>query len=88
MEEYLELSSKRTRPYISVRLMDLSVAMKKIPLPLREAAFYAGVAQLTLREAGELLGVSHTRIGDRYRYAVDEILNHLNGGLHSPNLES
>jgi DNA-directed RNA polymerase specialized sigma24 family protein len=53
--------------------------MKRIPVPLREAAFYLGVAQLTLREAGELLNVPYTRLGDRYRYALDELLVRLNG---------
>lgn len=86
LDAYLELSSKRTRPYIQVRLMDISVAMKSIPLPLREAAFYAGVAQFTLREASEILNVSHTRIAERYRYAVDEIVNFLNGGTYTPSL--
>lgn len=59
--------------------MDLSVAMKKIPLTLREAAFYGLVAQMTLREAGEHLGISHTLVADRIRYAIDELLVRMNG---------
>lgn len=78
LDNYIDLQTKRTRPYIQVRLLDLQVAMNRIPVTLREAAFYLGVAQLTLREAGELLNVPYTRLGDRYRYAIDEILVRLN----------
>lgn len=79
LDAYLELSSKRTRPYIGVRLMDLSIAMKRLHPPYREAAFFGLVAQMTLREAGEYLGISHTRVADRIRFAIDELLVMMNG---------
>lgn len=80
LDNYVEFATKRHRPYIAVRLADLQRAMHQIPYPLREAAFLLGVAQMPLREAAELSNVSHTRIGDRYRYAIDELLIRLNGG--------
>jgi DNA-directed RNA polymerase specialized sigma24 family protein len=79
LDNYIELQPKRTHHYVQCRLIDIQVGMNRIPYPLREAAFYLGVAQMSGEDAEQLLGVPRRRLAERYRWAIEEMQVRLNG---------
>lgn len=81
VEDYAELYGLRHKAFIMVRLLDLMRAMKRLSPPHLEALFYIGLAGLSLRQAGEIAGVSHDTMWRRYSRATRELVRYMNGGL-------
>lgn len=79
IDNYLELRYLKHRPSIHVRLMDLEVAMRRLPRKLFEAVLVYGLLRFESRAAGEALHISHTAAMKRYRQGFDEIMFLLNG---------
>lgn len=78
--EYMELRELKWKHWILVRLADLEAAVRRLPLPEREAVVLHGLLHLPSREAGRLLGISHTTVRDRYWRGLEHLLTILNGG--------
>lgn len=79
IDNYLELRYLKHRPAIHVRLMDLEVAMRFLPIKLFEAVLVYGILRFTARDAGEVLHISHTAATKRYRQGFDLMLYTMNG---------
>lgn len=79
IDNYLELRYLKHRPSLHVRLMDLEVAMRRLPRKLFEVVLVYGLLRFDSRVAGEALHVSHTAVRKRYRQGFDQIMLTLNG---------
>lgn len=79
VEEYVELSDRRYKPWLMVRLLDLERNLPRLSRPYMEAVFLCGMAGLTTRTAGKLVGVSHTTMQTRYWRGVRQLLMKMNG---------
>jgi hypothetical protein len=79
IDNYLGLRYLKHRPSIHVRLMDLEVAIGRLPRPLFEAVLVYGLLRFTSRAAGEALALSDYAVRKRYREGVEHILYSLNG---------
>lgn len=66
-------------PQIHVRLMDLQVAMWRLPNKLFRAVLVYGILQFNDVAAGKALQISHVEVRKRYRHGIQEILYQLNG---------
>lgn len=80
IEEWGELYYKRHRPHLLIRYADLSRAQRRLSRPYREAILLCGMAGLSTRAAGKLVGVSHDTMWRRYRRGLRELTSYLNGG--------
>jgi DNA-directed RNA polymerase specialized sigma24 family protein len=80
VEEYWELRELKRKHWILVRLADLEAAVRRLPLPLREAVVLHGVCALPTRRVGEMVGVSHSTVQARYRAGMENLSTLINGG--------
>lgn len=77
---YIEVQTIRTNPNVWFRVMDLEVHMRRMPYELRLAVFLLGIAGQTTRHAGEVLGVSHQTVVNRYQTGLEWLVMSMNGG--------
>lgn len=61
-------------------LVDLSRALPRLTATERQALFLVGLAGLSVRAAGELLGVPRMTMHRRYTYALERLVTYMNGG--------
>lgn len=80
VEEYAELTFKRHKSAILVRLIDLERVLKRLSRPHYTAVLLCGMVGLTTRTAGTLVGVSKDTMHRRYQRGLREIVTYLNGG--------
>jgi DNA-directed RNA polymerase specialized sigma24 family protein len=66
VENYMEYISLKHKSFILLRLLDLQVAMRQLPMVLREAVVYVGVLNYSIEEAAEYFEVSKSTILRRY----------------------
>jgi DNA-directed RNA polymerase specialized sigma24 family protein len=79
IDNYLELRYMKHRPSLHVRLMDLEVAMRRLPRKLFEPVLVYGLLRFTERAAGEVLAISGREVRRRYRQGFEQIMLTLNG---------
>lgn len=80
--EYEELADFRgKKAFIHVRLIDVDRVLKRLPPVEAEAVFLCGIVGHNFREAGKLVGVSHTTMRRRFLRGLDYMAHLLNGGL-------
>lgn len=79
IDNYLELRFLKHRASLHVRLMDLEVAMDRLPRKLYEAVIVYGLLRFESRAAGEALHISHTAVTKRYRQGFDQLMYLMNG---------
>ena len=79
VDNYLELRYLKHRPSVHVRLMDLEVAMRRLPWALFEVVLVYGILRFTVRDTATALGISRYAVTSRYRDGFDQILYYLNG---------
>ena len=80
-EHLLELEGTRQRGLEWLaRRADLDVAMERIPDDYWEVVLLHGLIGFSSYETARILRISQTAVSKRYRYALEEITYHLNGG--------
>lgn len=82
-DEWEAWANYKDRLSILVRLMDTMQAMRVLSRPQAEAVFLIGLAQLTVREAADIAGVSHQAVWKRYQRGLDNMAHYLNGESYS-----
>lgn len=85
VEEYEELresrdTGSRGKLLMLVKLADLDRAMKFLGQKEYEAILLCGMLALTMRTAGNLLGVSAQTMSNRYNRGLSSLARYLNGG--------
>lgn len=80
VREYVELDTYRHKDFVQIRMMDVSKLMKHMPMPIRMAVFYHGVANLSLEDTGEIMGVSKQSAWKRFHNGLRWLEGALNGG--------
>ncbi len=76
---YIDLQGSRSKDFFEVRMMDLHVAMRKLPQYYRQILFYYGVAGKTSRDTGDLMGISHTTVMKHYQEGLGMLSVKING---------
>lgn len=85
VEEYEELreakdTGSRRQLLMLVKLADLDKGMKFLGRGEYEAILLCGMLSLTMRTAGNLLGVSAQTMSNRYNRGLRSLARYLNGG--------
>lgn len=85
VEEYEELregrdTGSRGKLLMLVKLADLDRAMKFLGQKEYEAILLCGMLSMTMRTAGNLLGVSAQTMSNRYNRGLSSLARYLNGG--------
>jgi len=86
IESYAEAKEQRgTQPGLPldrlVRLADLDRALQMLPLRHWEVVLLHGLLGISQDETARLLQVSQQAVAKRYRYGVEAVHFHINGGL-------
>lgn len=79
VDNYMALRHMKHRPAIHVRLMDLEVALGRLPNKLFRAVLVYGILRFNDAAAGLALHTSHVSVRKRYRQGIEEIVFQLNG---------
>lgn len=79
LDNYMVLRYMKHRPTIHVRLMDLEVAMRRLPRRQFEAVLVYGILRFAGRAAGSALHTSEREVKRRYRHGIEQMLYTLNG---------
>lgn len=80
VEEFQELN-ERPRLWVLVRLLDLKIALRRLPEPLLLAVIVCGVLGYTVRETERVLGVSKSTAQRRYIRGLELLTTTMNGGV-------
>ena len=85
VEEYEELrevkdTGSRGRLHILVKLADLDKAVRFLGRKEYEAILLCGILGITMRTAGNMLGVSAQTMSNRYNRGLSSLARYLNGG--------
>lgn len=79
VEGYEELREVIHKPWIFVRLMDITRAYAMIPSKLQEAVLLCGLHGMSTRIAAPYAKVSHTAVAKRYVQGLEAMTAILNG---------
>lgn len=79
--EYHELRELKRKHWILVRLADLEAAVRRLPLPEREAVVLYGLLHRPSTEVADLLGVTHPTVRARFWRGLERLVVLMNGGL-------
>ena len=66
VENYLELYELKRKQFIHLRLLDLQVAIKKLPLKLRQAVVLFGIYGYSVESVAKMLDVSESTVIRRH----------------------
>ena len=80
VEDYEELNGVRSKAWVQVRLMDLDLAYASLPPAEKEAVLLVGFMGLSVRTAGDLVGIDHPSVmWYRYQRGLDYLSRYMNG---------
>lgn len=79
VDNYMVLRHMKHRSSIHVRLMDLEVAMRRLPRRQFEAVLVHGILRFRQEIAAESLHLSQQAVSKRYRQGIEQMLYTLNG---------
>lgn len=65
--------------FVQVRMMDVSRCFKRLEWMERHCLYLRAVCKMTSREAGSLLGISHTHALSNYTAGKEHLLAAMNG---------
>ena len=82
VEGYEELNTWETKGWILVRLFDTGRSFNRLSKEHRQAVLLIGMLGFSTRDAGSVLGVSHTTAAKRYNQGLINMVNYLNGERH------
>ena len=71
VENYLELYELKRKKFIHLRLLDLQVAIKRLPIVLGQAVVLFGIYGNNLDTVAELLDVSESTVIRRYANGLE-----------------
>lgn len=84
VEGYAELKEAKSTSGFGLRILcqlaDLDRALRCMPPKEYPVVLLHGLLGYTVRNAGELLGISRPTLSDRYRKGIEFLTDHMNRG--------